>query len=167
MEQNERAKELYGMGFFDPNRAQEALCALEMMEFEGIDKLRDQVRQGQTLLNICMQQQQEMQQMSLLIQSLTGGNAVMGGPAPSGNGPGPAPGGGAPRPERGLARGVMQAHTPMTGYGRAWQSAAHPAWTESNPGTMDTNNNGDPQCKPVERLQRLRDPHESPAERVS
>ena len=127
MEQNERAKELYGMGFFDPNRAQEALCALEMMEFEGIDKLRDQVRQGQTLLNICMQQQQEMQQMSLLIQSLTGGNAVMGGSAPSGNGPGPAPGGGAPRPESGLARGVMQAHTPMTGYGQALAKRSTPS----------------------------------------
>ena len=46
MEQNERAKELYGLGFFNPERAQEALGALEMMEFEGIDKVREQVQQG-------------------------------------------------------------------------------------------------------------------------
>ena len=46
MEQNERAKELYRLGFFDPNRAAEALTALEMMEFEGIDKVRRAVREG-------------------------------------------------------------------------------------------------------------------------
>lgn len=45
-EQNERAKELYAMGFFDPDRAQEALGALEMMDFEGIDKVREHILQG-------------------------------------------------------------------------------------------------------------------------
>ena len=50
MEQNERAKELYGLGFFNPERAQEALGALEMMEFEGIDK----VKVGQVAANIRM-----------------------------------------------------------------------------------------------------------------
>jgi ribosomal protein S16 len=34
MEQNETAKELYKMGFFNPERAQEALMCLDMMEFE-------------------------------------------------------------------------------------------------------------------------------------
>ena len=48
MEQNERAKELYAAGFFDPARAREALGALEMMRFEGIEKVRQQVRQGMT-----------------------------------------------------------------------------------------------------------------------
>ena len=46
MEQNERAKELYAAGFFDPARAREALGALEMMRFEGVEKVRRQVRQG-------------------------------------------------------------------------------------------------------------------------
>ena len=41
MEENERAKELYSLGFFSPDRAQEALVALEMMDFEGIDKVRE------------------------------------------------------------------------------------------------------------------------------
>jgi len=36
MEQNERAKELYSAGFFNPERAQEAMGALEMMEFEEV-----------------------------------------------------------------------------------------------------------------------------------
>ena len=74
MEQNERAKELYGMGFFNPERAQEAMCALEMMDFEGIDKVKEQVRQGQTLLNM-------VQQLNMLIQQLTGAAMMPGGQA--------------------------------------------------------------------------------------
>ncbi len=46
MEQNERAKELYRLGFFAPERAQEALTALEMMEFEGIESVRQAVRRN-------------------------------------------------------------------------------------------------------------------------
>ena len=46
MELNERAKELYALGFFDPARAGEALCALEMMDFEGVEAVRERVRQG-------------------------------------------------------------------------------------------------------------------------
>lgn len=60
MEQNERAKELYGLGFFNPDRAQEALGALQMMDFEGIDDVRKHVMEGQTLLNICMQLKQQV-----------------------------------------------------------------------------------------------------------
>ena len=46
------AKELYSMGFFNPQMAQPALGALEMMEFEGKDKVREFVLQGQTLQNM-------------------------------------------------------------------------------------------------------------------
>ena len=67
MEANQRASELYGMGFFNPDRAQEAIGALEMMEFEGIDKVRDTVRQGNTLQNIIMQQAQMIQQMASIL----------------------------------------------------------------------------------------------------
>lgn len=120
MEQNERAKELYDMGFFNPERAQEAMCALEMMEFEGIEKVREQVKQGQTLLNICMQMQQEMQQMALIIQQLTGKGVVVNGAAPAATGgrAAPTPGGGPAKAESGLASGIMQAQQPMTGYGQ-------------------------------------------------
>ncbi len=41
MELNERAKELYRLGFFDVRRASEALGALEMMDFEGIEEVRN------------------------------------------------------------------------------------------------------------------------------
>ena len=76
------------MGFFDPNRAQEALGALEMMEFEGIDAVRERISEGQTLLNIVQQQQMEMAQMAGIIQESLGfvppqGAPMQGGPAPA------------------------------------------------------------------------------------
>lgn len=74
--ENQRAAELYGMGFFDPNRAQEAMIALDMMEFEGIDKVREKVMQGATLLNVLNQMNMQMQQMAMLLQTATGGPNV-------------------------------------------------------------------------------------------
>ena len=118
MEQNERAKELYGLGFFSPDRAEEALGALEMMDFEGIDKVRERVRQGQTLLNVCQQLSQQLDQMAQIVQSLTGQDL---GAVPAGDGAGtggagvPAASGGGGSP---LADGIMAAQTPMTGYGQ-------------------------------------------------
>ena len=67
MEQNERAKELYGLGFFNPERAQEAMGALEMMDFEGIDKVRQHISQGQTLLKLCQQLSEQLGQLTALM----------------------------------------------------------------------------------------------------
>ena len=64
MEQNERAKELYSMGFFQPEQAQAAMGALDMMEFEGIEKVREYVSQGQTLMNLVQQLTQAVQQLT-------------------------------------------------------------------------------------------------------
>ena len=47
--QNERAKELYGMGFFRPDMTDQALMALEMMQFEGIESIRQKIAQNGTL----------------------------------------------------------------------------------------------------------------------
>ena len=60
------------MGFFAPEKAQEALGALEMMDFEGIDKVKEQAREGQTLLNMVQQMSAQMQQMSAVIAGLSG-----------------------------------------------------------------------------------------------
>lgn len=130
MEQNERAKELYGLGFFNPERAQEALGALEMMEFEGIDKVREQVQQGQTLLNICQQMSQQMDQMALLLQALTGkdmgvnsGAAAAGG---SGGKMSATPSGSVGNTD-GLASDILQAQTPMTDYGTRLAARSSPS----------------------------------------
>ncbi len=129
MEQNERAKELYAAGFFNPERAQEALGALEMMEFEGIDKVRDQVQQGQTLLNTVQQMRRQMDQMALIIQSLTGKDmGVMEPQEQTGGAPqtqAPVPDG--KMSESGFASGVMEAQTPMTAYGQRLAKRSRPS----------------------------------------
>ena len=60
------------MGFFSPERAQESSIALDMMDFEGIDKIRSQVNEGATLYNIVQQQGAELQKALAIIQALTG-----------------------------------------------------------------------------------------------
>ncbi len=44
--QNELGRALYDAGFFDPNRAGEALAALEIMEFEGKERVEEYIRRG-------------------------------------------------------------------------------------------------------------------------
>lgn len=110
MEANERAKELYGMGFFDPARAQEAQGALQMMEFEGKDQVEQYVGEGQTLMNLVKQMSAQMDKMAA---ALCMPPAAQGGQAPAEQ-PTPAGGGMADR----MTRETMQAHTPMTGYGQ-------------------------------------------------
>lgn len=80
MSQNELAKELYGLGVFNPERAQETEGMLEMMEFEGKDRVLEQVRQGATLLNQVQQLSQQVEQMMGMLG--LGGN---GAPGPQGN----------------------------------------------------------------------------------
>ena len=46
MAQNELAKELYRLGFFDPRRGEQSLAALELMDFEGKEGIRAAIRQG-------------------------------------------------------------------------------------------------------------------------
>lgn len=117
MEQNERAKELYAMGFFAPENAQASLIALDMMDFEGIQTVKEKVMQGQTLLNMVMQMSQQLAAITGVLmpqeetQSGGGTNAAEGG------------GGGGD----GLASGIMEAQTPMTGYGQALAKRSTPS----------------------------------------
>lgn len=117
MEQNERAKELYAMGFFAPENAQASLIALDMMDFEGIQTVKEKVMQGQTLLNMVMQMSQQLSAITGVLmpqeetQSGGGTNAAEGG------------GGGGD----GLASGIMEAQTPMTGYGQALAKRSTPS----------------------------------------
>lgn len=58
--QNELAKELYNMGFFNPQLAEQSMTALELMDFDGIEEVKRKVQQGQTLLNMVNQLSQEL-----------------------------------------------------------------------------------------------------------
>lgn len=60
MAQNELAKELYGMGFFNPQLAEQSMTALELMDFDGIEVVKEKVQQGQTLMNMVNQLSQEL-----------------------------------------------------------------------------------------------------------
>ena len=62
LSQNETAKECYQLGFFAPNNADAALAALEMMDFEGIEKVRQRVQQNGTLAHRLDQMQVQMAQ---------------------------------------------------------------------------------------------------------
>jgi len=110
--QNELAKELYSLGFFNPERAQEVLCALELMEFEGKEKVFSRVQEGETLQTIC-------QQLSETLASLTGVGANGSGPPATAEAQG-VPGGG-------LAGKVVRAEQgTMTNYGETLAKRAVP-----------------------------------------
>ena len=132
MEQNERAKELYGMGFFNPERAQEAMGALEMMDFEGIDKVREQVKQGQTLLNVCQDMSQKVAQLTAVLSIITGTDPGIAGAQKASGGAsdsGQIPAGVQPFPDQksSMASGIMEANTPMTGYGQSLAKRSTPS----------------------------------------
>lgn len=63
MAQNELAKELYGMGMFAPQNADSALMVLDMMSFEGKEKIEEKIRQNGGMF-------QMMQQMAMQLQQL-------------------------------------------------------------------------------------------------
>ena len=63
LSQNETAKECYQLGFFAPRNADAALVALEMMDFEGIEKVRQRVRQNGTLAQRLEQLQSQLVQL--------------------------------------------------------------------------------------------------------
>ena len=77
MSQNELAKELYNLGVFNPQLAEQSMTLLEMMEFDGEEKVRERVQQGATLMNQLAQMQQMMTKMGMIIYKTTG-NDVLG-----------------------------------------------------------------------------------------
>ena len=74
LSQNETAKECYQLGFFAPANADAALAALEMMDFEGIEKVRERVSQNGTLYQQLQQMAQQMQKMAAIIDQQNGTN---------------------------------------------------------------------------------------------
>lgn len=115
MSQNELAKELFSMGAFNPERAQEIQGVLLMMEFEGKEKVEDYVKEGQTLLNMLQQAQAQIMQYEMMLAQL---GALPGMPSAQGGAPGGGAAGGSPAgaPRSPITDGVMQAQTPRSSY---------------------------------------------------
>lgn len=90
--QNETAKEMYNLGWFNPQMAEQSLIAIDMMEFEGKDKIKQQIKDNSAL----MQQVQAMMQViseadmmfpELQLAARAGlAQPQMGAPAPQGGG---------------------------------------------------------------------------------
>jgi len=70
--QNERAKELYGMGFFRPDLSDQALAALDMMQFEGIEAVREKIARNGTLFEKLQQVLPLLIAMAQELDRLTG-----------------------------------------------------------------------------------------------
>ena len=70
--QNETAKELYSMGFFHPENANQALVALEMMDFEGRDQIIRKVSENGTLMQQILQMQMQITEMAGIIDQTMG-----------------------------------------------------------------------------------------------
>lgn len=64
--QNETIKELYGMGLFQPENAIPALVCLDGMDFEGKDKIKQQVQNNAIMLQQFQAAMQLIQQQSML-----------------------------------------------------------------------------------------------------
>jgi hypothetical protein len=123
MAQNELAKELYQLGFFNPQLAEQSLTALELMDFDGQENVKERVEQGQTLLNQMAQMQQMMNKMGMVIYQQTGVD-VMG--LAQGGVQAPQTGGMAPRGESmGKAQKEAMGET-MTAYGQRLAARAKP-----------------------------------------
>ena len=75
-EQNQLALQLFQMGAFNPEAAEAMLGALKLMDFEGIEDVREHVQKGQTLFAQLQQQAHmiaQLQQMLAATQKGAGG----------------------------------------------------------------------------------------------
>lgn len=133
MEQNEIAKEVYRLGMLNPDNAQPALIALNMMDFEGIDQIKQQVAQGQTLLNVCRQLSAELEATKQMLSAVTGAGQTETAAEPqnrSASGGNQKAGGKTSEGANASAetRGdVMGAQTPMTSYGQKLAERSRPS----------------------------------------
>ncbi len=75
--QNELAKELYGMGAFNPENADQAYACVDMMDFEGKDGVMQKIQQNGLLFQQMQQMQQTMMQMAALIAETTGDTRIV------------------------------------------------------------------------------------------
>jgi hypothetical protein len=100
MSQNELALQFFGAGFFNVAMADQALSALEMMDFDRKDFIMQRIIQN------AMQYQQSMM-MGMGMPGMMGGMAPMGGMMP-GAAPGAVPGGEEPKAESSITANARQ-----------------------------------------------------------
>ena len=67
--QNELAKELFNMGFFNPQISDQVQIAMDMMEFEGKPKVMQKIAENSQMYQQLQMMQQQMQQMAQIIDA--------------------------------------------------------------------------------------------------
>ena len=113
------------MGFFNPERAQESLSALQMMEFDGRDQMVRQIQQGQTLLNL-------LQQANMELNALRSALGVRDGMPTGGTAGGSLPTGGG-QTIGGAAKAAQTAHgADTTPYGKVLMDRSRPDMSRSS-----------------------------------
>lgn len=75
--QNELAKEMYNLGFFNPQLADQALACLDMMMFDGKEEIMQKISQNGTMYQQMQQMQQTMSQMAAVIAQSTGDTRLL------------------------------------------------------------------------------------------
>lgn len=112
MAQNELAKEMYNMGFFNPQLAEQSLTALELMDFDGKEAVKEKVQTGQTLMNMVNQLMQEIE----MLKGMVGINTPTGVAQP------------VPNPQAQISnKGHSEERPPnMTNYGERLAKRANP-----------------------------------------
>ena len=130
LSQNETAKECYQMGFFAPSNADAALAALDMMDFDGIEKVRQRVQENGTLYTQLQQAMQQLQQLTAIIDQQNGTDmSAMAGAAAQAAG---RAGGG--------SGGETAAKTSTNGLGAAVGEANNSLSTQAARRAMNVNN---------------------------
>ena len=72
--QNELAKEMYNMGFFNPDLADQALCCIGMMDFEGKAEIEQKISQNGTMYQQLQQLTQTAVQLAAIVDGMKGTN---------------------------------------------------------------------------------------------
>ena len=72
MSQNELALQFYKLGFFNPQQTDQTLACLEMMDFDGKDKIIERVKENGTMLDKINMLQQQMVELASIIDSTQG-----------------------------------------------------------------------------------------------
>ncbi len=130
LSQNETAKECYQLGFFAPSNADAALAALDMMDFDGIEKVRQRVQENGTLYTQLQQAMQQLQQLTAIIDQQNGTDmSAMAGAAAQAAG---SAGGG--------SGGETAAKTSTNGLGAAVGEANNSLSTQAARRAMNVNN---------------------------
>lgn len=67
MAQNELALQFYQLGFFNPQQADQSITCLEMMDFDGKDKIMQKVQTNGTMYQQLMMMSQQLMQLSTIV----------------------------------------------------------------------------------------------------